>query len=69
MTHDNPILNNPYQKSQRHYATLDGELDYSQVRKGRRIFDPNTLGQSMPVRQKKRIYLKSMIMPNIIKRI
>jgi len=53
MTHDNPILNNPYQEPQRHYATLDGELDYAQVRKGRRIFDPNTLGQSMPVRQKK----------------
>ncbi len=54
MINDNPILNNPYQEPQRHYATsLNGELDYAQVRKGRRIFDPHTLGQSMPVRQQK----------------
>ena len=39
MADDNPILNNPYTEPNRHYATnLDGELDYSDIRPGRRIF-------------------------------
>jgi len=47
---DNPILNNPYEEPKRHYATdQDGNLNYEQVCKGRRIFIPDI--QAMPVRQ------------------
>jgi len=47
---DNPILNNPYEEPKRHYATDDnGELDYSTVVEGRRIFTPDP--QVIPVRQ------------------
>lgn len=35
----NPILNNPYAESKRHYAPrINGKLDYQDVQKGRRIF-------------------------------
>lgn len=50
MTSDNPILNNPYDEPKLHYATdLDGSLNYSDIRKGRRIFSPDI--QVMPTRQ------------------
>ena len=46
----NPILNNPYEEPQWHYATnLAGELDYSRPVKGRRVFTPEI--QTIPVRQ------------------
>ncbi len=44
---DNPILNNPYQEPARHYATdQQGNLDYSTVEAGRRLFVPEV--QVMP---------------------
>src|SRR5436190_1588493 len=50
MADENPILNNPYEEPQWHYATnLQGELDYSHPVKGRRVFTPEI--QSIPVRQ------------------
>jgi type III restriction enzyme len=50
MAGENPILNNPYEEPSWHYATnSQGELDYSQPVKGRRIFTPEI--QSIPVRQ------------------
>ena len=46
----NPILNNPYEAPEWHYATNQaGELDYSRPVKGRRVFTPEI--QSIPVRQ------------------
>ncbi len=46
----NPILNNPYEEPLRHYSTnMDGELDYSVIKKGRRMFIPEL--QAMPVKQ------------------
>ena len=49
MSGENPILNNPYEEPLLHYATnLAGELDYSVVKEGRRIFTPDI--QSIPVR-------------------
>ena len=42
MNSDNPILNNPYEEPLLHYDTdRDGNLDYSNVCKGRRIFKPD----------------------------
>ena len=46
----NPILNSPYEEPQFHYATdLDGNLNYNDIRKGRKIFTPDV--QSIPTRQ------------------
>lgn len=37
-----PILNNPYEEPKRHYATdAQGNLNYQDVRKGRRVFTPD----------------------------
>lgn len=50
MSTDNPILNNPYEEPKLHYATdPDGNLNYSDIRKGRRIFNPDI--QAIPARQ------------------
>ena len=50
MADENPILNNPYEEPEGHYATnLAGELDYSKPVKGRRVFTPEI--QTIPVRQ------------------
>lgn len=50
MKQNNPILNNPYQEPRRHYATdEDGNLNYDDIRKGRRIFTPDI--QVIPVKQ------------------
>ena len=50
MSSSNPILNNPYQAPIFHYATsVDGELNYDDVRPGRRIFVPEV--QPIPVKQ------------------
>jgi type III restriction enzyme len=39
---DNPILNSPYEEPGRHYATdAQGNLNYRDVRDGRRIFTPD----------------------------
>ena len=39
MPEASPILNNPYERPERYYATnLDGELDYDRVIEGRRLF-------------------------------
>ncbi len=49
MSESNPILNNPYTEPTRHYATnLAGELDYSDVRPGRRIFTPDIFSIPLP---------------------
>lgn len=42
-TADNPILNGPYQEPAYHYSTdAQGNLNYADVREGRRIFAPDT---------------------------
>lgn len=42
MSEENPILNNPYEEPRFHYATDDqGNLDYSDIRKSRRIYIPD----------------------------
>ena len=42
MTEKSPILNNPYEEPALHYATNEsGELDYADIKKGRRIFTPD----------------------------
>jgi type III restriction enzyme len=49
MSGENPILNNPYEEPLVHYATnMAGELDYSDVRNGRREFTPDV--QTIPIR-------------------
>ncbi len=54
MNESNPILNSPYQEPRWHYATdLQGNLNYEDVRKDRRVFDPNIGGQSMPVQRQR----------------
>ena len=54
MNESNPILNSPYQEPRWHYATdLQGNLNYEDIRKDRRVFDPNIGGQSMPVQRQK----------------
>lgn len=55
MSADNPILNSPYVEPQLHYATVatgqeKGALDYTNIVKGRRIFDPESEG-ALPTRQ------------------
>lgn len=40
---DSPILNSPYDAPSHHYATtVEGELNYNDIRPGRRIFSPQT---------------------------
>jgi type III restriction enzyme len=48
---DNPILNNPYRPPELHYATdpKDGSLNYTDKRKGRRIFTRQN--QIIPLKQ------------------
>lgn len=49
----NPILNNPYEEPRLHYVTnLEGELDYSKVEKGRRVFAGSV--QTIPLPQRSR---------------
>lgn len=46
----NPILNSPYEQPKLYYRTLpDGTLDYQNIDKGRRIFDPQ-INAPIPVR-------------------
>jgi hypothetical protein len=43
ITDDSPILNGPYEAPRDHYATtVDGELNYKDIRPGRRVFAPQT---------------------------
>ncbi len=50
----NPILNSPYEAPQLHYATdVDGNLNYQDVRPGRRIFTPDI--RTVPIRQKSQL--------------
>ena len=51
MNDNNPILNNPYSPPQKHYATnpTDGSLNYSDIRKGRRIYSREK--QVIPLKQ------------------
>ncbi len=50
MSDKNPILNNPYEEPKKHYATdPNGDLDYADIRKGRRVFMPDM--PSLPARQ------------------
>jgi len=47
---NNPILNSPYDEPKFHYNTNEkGELDYEDIRKGRRIFVPDV--SAMPTKQ------------------
>lgn len=42
---NSPILNSPYCEPRWHYATdLQGNLNYEDIRKDRRVFDPNFWG-------------------------
>ncbi len=51
---NNPILNSPYSEPRWHYSTdLKGHLNYEDIRKDRRIFDPMLGGYSMPVQKQK----------------
>lgn len=51
---NNPILNSPYSEPRWHYSTdLSGQLNYEDIRPGRRIFDPALGGYSMPVGKQK----------------
>lgn len=49
---DNPILNSPYEEPEVHYATdpEDSTLNYEDIRKGRRVFQPGA--GSVPEKQK-----------------
>jgi len=59
MSSENPILNNPYREPELHYETsLQGELDYEQRVRGRRLFTPDH--QSIPVRQGNQRHLISL---------
>ena len=50
MSLDNPILNSPYEEPNLHYDTdSEGSLDYTNIRKGRRIFKLDTA--VIPTRQ------------------
>lgn len=51
MNSDNPILNNPYTPPVYHYSTdpTDDSLNYSDIRKGRRIFRRER--QAIPTKQ------------------
>jgi type III restriction enzyme len=50
MSATNPILNNPYEEPRYHYNTdLKGDLNYEDVREGRRIFSPDV--NVIPTRQ------------------
>lgn len=50
MSSENPILNSPYDEPKLHYATdVDGSLNYSDIREGRRIFTTDI--QVIPTRQ------------------
>lgn len=48
---DNPTLNCPYEEPKKHYRTLpDGTLDYTQIIKSRRSYDP-FVNTPIPVKQ------------------
>ena len=50
MSADNPILNSPYGEPLLHYNTdSEGSLDYTDIRKGRRIFKADSA--VIPTRQ------------------
>ena len=50
MSSDNPILNSPYLEPLLHYDTdSEGSLDYTSIRKGRRIFKADSA--VIPTRQ------------------
>lgn len=50
MNNENPILNSPYLEPLLHYNTdSEGSLDYTDVRKGRRIFKTDSV--VIPTRQ------------------
>ena len=50
MSADNPILNSPYVEPLLHYNTdSEGSLDYTDIRKGRRIFKADSA--VIPTRQ------------------
>jgi type III restriction enzyme len=50
MSTDNPILNSPYVEPLLHYNTdSEGSLDYTDIRKGRRIFKADSA--VIPTRQ------------------
>src|SRR5437667_5957610 len=56
MTEGNPILNNPYREPEWHYATnFEGELDYEDPVKGRRMF--TGIVQTVPVPQREQLGL------------
>ncbi len=51
---NNPILNSPYSEPRWHYATdLQGNLNYEDIRPGRRIFDPTQGGYTIPLKKQR----------------
>jgi len=56
-TQNNPILNSPYDEPRYHYATDEnGNLNYEDIRKGRRIFTPDIT--VMPTKQDQKSFLE-----------
>ena len=66
MSADNPILNSPYLEPLLHYDTdSEGSLDYTSIRKGRRIFKADSA--VIPTRQtgQKEVFEKRRKRPTV----
>jgi type III restriction enzyme len=54
---DNPILNSPYSEPLRHYATdADGNLNYQDIRSGRRVYTPDVPQVPLGQQQQGKLY-------------
>ncbi len=63
---DNPILNSPYDEPRFHYGqTLDNSLNYEDVRKGRRVFEPMADRQPSPTKRGRQKKLAFPVEPEI----
>ena len=63
---DNPILNSPYDEPALHYAqTEDGSLNYEDVIRGRRTFNPVVERQPTPTRQSRQRSISFPVEPDI----
>jgi len=63
---ENPILNSPYDEPRFHYGqTADNSLNYEDVKKGRRVFDPNADRQPTPTKKGRQKKLAFPVEPEI----
>lgn len=63
---ENPILNSPYEEPHFHYGqTLDRSLNFEDVRKGRRVFDPVSERQPTPTKRGRQKTLAFPIEPEV----